>query len=114
MFSTLLEDDTDTLFESGLDTIKHLPPRFAAPETSIEENERGRRIERFNNLDIGSVTVGMDGIGGSVIFKPGVSGSIYTLKNAEGVLNLSRAATLDGTPSNFMSLSEGASSRSSL
>jgi hypothetical protein len=106
MFSTLLEDDTDTLFESGIDTIKHLPSRFVTARTQIEENERGRRIERFNNLEVGSVTLGMDGVGGSLIFKPGASGSFYTLQNAAGGLNLSRAPTLDGTSSNFMSLSE--------
>lgn len=107
MFSSLLEDDTDTLFESGLDTIKHLPPRFAAAETKIEENERSRRIERFNNLDIDSVTLGgVGGSSGSMILKPATTGYIYTLKNADGVLNLSRALTADGTPSNFMSLSE--------
>jgi len=106
MFTTLLEDDTDTLFASGLDTIKRLQPGFPAVGTRIEENARERRIERFNNLDIGSVTLGTSADGGALIFKPGASGSFFTLKNTLGALELARKYSEEGTPSNFMSLSE--------
>ena len=99
MFTTLLDDQTDTLYESGLDTIKQLPPRFASFPTEISTREH------FNDLAISSVTLGDTTAMGTLTFNAGASGGVYVLQNQNGVLKLLHSDTATSTQNNFMSLS---------
>lgn len=105
MFTTLLRDDTDTFFDSGLATLKRLPPRFSSFHTEINENDRYRKIERFtNNLTIPAVTLGNADTTGTLVFQPGTSGAFYTIENQNGVLTLLQSDTATSTQNKFMSL----------
>jgi hypothetical protein len=108
MFTTLLDDETDTLFESGLDTLRHLPPHFAKVSTTVLPNQQAARKEHFNDLAIHSVTLGSETAAGVLTFKPGSAATgmtgVYLLQNQNGVLQLVHADTATSAQSNFMTL----------
>lgn len=60
MFSTLLEDSTDTLYDSGIQTIRTLPPDYPTVLTTIYANTRTEHYRTYKPRLI-PVMVSQDG-----------------------------------------------------
>jgi len=60
MFSTLLEDSTDTLYDSGIQTIRTLPPDYPTVLTTIYSNTRTEHYRTYEPRLI-PVMVSQDG-----------------------------------------------------
>jgi hypothetical protein len=60
MFTTLLEDSTDTLYDSGIQTIRTLPLDYPSPITMIYANTRTEHYRSYDTRLI-PVMVNQDG-----------------------------------------------------
>ena len=72
MFSTLLDDSTDTLYDSGIKTIRKLPLDYPSVITTINSNK-----ENYTNVSAGQFN-----------FTNEVNSSIFSLQNNSGDMEL--------------------------
>lgn len=105
MYTTLLSDTTDTLYESGLPTISSLPssrPRLIG--YVITKACSGK--EHFSEgITTSGLTVGNSTTAGFVEFLPTGSQDSYEIRNDTGTLFLSRKTATEEIP--FLTLSSG-------
>lgn len=93
MFSTLLEDSTDTLYDSGIQTVRRLPLDYPSIVTRMLQNDHSPRREGYTNMSAGQFNLTSD-----------TGTSVYSLQNHADNIQWVYAPTSGAAQTQFMNI----------